>query len=36
MYTIYRLNADELDEKFLESLKSAFGHKQIENCRLRS
>lgn len=30
MYTIYRLNADELDNKFLESLKSAFGHKQIE------
>ena len=30
MYTIYRLNADELDGKFLESLKSAFGHKQIE------
>ena len=30
MYTIYRLNADELDSKFLESLKSAFGHKQIE------
>jgi antitoxin YefM len=30
MYTIYRLNADELDSKFLESLKSAFGNKQIE------
>jgi antitoxin YefM len=30
MYTIYRLNADELDSKFLESLKSTFGHKQIE------
>jgi antitoxin YefM len=30
MYTIYRLNADELDDKFIESLKSAFGHKQIE------
>jgi len=30
MYTIYRLNADELDSKFLESLKSAFGHKEIE------
>jgi antitoxin YefM len=30
MYTIYRLNADELDSNFLESLKSAFGHKQIE------
>ena len=30
MYTIYRLNADELDSNFIESLKSAFGHKQIE------
>ena len=30
MYTIYRLNADELDGKFIDSLKSAFGHKQIE------
>ena len=30
MYTIYRLNADELDSKFLEGLKSTFGHKQIE------
>jgi len=30
MFTIYRLNADELDGKFLDSLKSAFGHKQIE------
>jgi len=30
MYTIYRVNADELDEKFLASLKSAFPHKQIE------
>ena len=30
MYTIYRLNADELDSKFLDSLKSMFGHKQIE------
>ena len=30
MFTIYRLNADELDSKFIESLKSAFGHKEIE------
>jgi antitoxin YefM len=30
MYTIYRINADELDERFLESLKTAFPHKQIE------
>jgi len=30
MFTIYRLNADELDSTFLDSLKSAFGHKQIE------
>ena len=30
MHTIYRLNADELDSKFLDSLKSMFGHKQIE------
>ena len=30
MHTIYHLNADELDSKFLESLKSMFNHKQIE------
>ncbi len=30
MYTIYRLKADELDSRFIESLKSAFGHKEIE------
>ena len=30
MYTIYRVNADELNEQFLESLKTAFRHKQIE------
>ena len=30
MHTIYRLNADELDSKFLESLKTMFSHKQIE------
>ena len=30
MFTIYRLNADELDASFLESLKAAFPHKEIE------
>ena len=30
MFTIYRLNADELDTGFLESLKAAFPHKEIE------
>ena len=30
MHTIYRLNADELDNKFLDSLKTMFSHKQIE------
>ena len=30
MFTIYRLNADELDANFLESLKAAFPHKEIE------
>ncbi len=30
MFTIYRLNADELDASFLESLKAAFRHKEIE------
>ena len=30
MYTIYRINADELDARFLESLKTAFQHKEIE------
>ena len=30
MTTIYRLNADELDEQFLTSLKAAFAHKNIE------
>ena len=30
MFTIYRANADELDARFLESLKAAFKHKQIE------
>ena len=30
MFTIYRLNADEFDLNFLESLKAAFPHKEIE------
>ncbi|MBF0154126.1 MAG: hypothetical protein HQL64_10345 [Magnetococcales bacterium] len=30
MYTIYRLNADELTVDFLESLKTLFRHKSIE------
>ncbi len=30
MFTVYRLNADELDESFLESLKTAFRHREIE------
>lgn len=30
MFTIYRLNADELDASFLDSLKAAFAHKEIE------
>jgi antitoxin YefM len=30
MTTIYRLNADELDERFLDSVKGAFAHRQIE------
>ena len=30
MFTIYRLNADELDASFLASLKAAFPHKEIE------
>ena len=30
MFTIYRLNADELDANFLASLKAAFPHKEIE------
>ena len=30
MITIYRLNADELDSSFLESLRAVFKHKQIE------
>ncbi|HEV8542750.1 MAG TPA: hypothetical protein VGR78_10200 [Verrucomicrobiae bacterium] len=30
MFTIYRTAADELDEKFLESLRVAFRGKEIE------
>jgi len=30
MYTIYRTSADELDESFLDGLKTAFKGKQIE------
>ena len=30
MYTIYHVNADELDNRFLEALKAAFRNKQIE------
>lgn len=30
MFTIYRLNADELDANFLASLQAAFPHKEIE------
>ncbi|MDS4020217.1 MAG: hypothetical protein RKR03_06865 [Candidatus Competibacter sp.] len=30
MYTLYRLNADELSVDFLESLKTLFRHKTIE------
>ena len=30
MYTIYRLNASELDSQFVESLKALFKDKEIE------
>ena len=30
MFTIYRANADDLDNEFLDSLKAAFKHKQVE------
>lgn len=30
MYTIYRMNADELNADFIDSLKTLFKHKQIE------
>ena len=30
MFTIYHANADELDAQFLDSVKAAFKHKQVE------
>lgn len=30
MYTLYKLNADELNENFLASIKAQFQHKDIE------
>jgi antitoxin YefM len=30
MYTIYRVKANELDDRFLEALKTMFEHKEIE------
>jgi len=30
MYTIYRVNADELDSRFLKALKAMFKNKEIE------
>ena len=30
MYTVYRLNASELDSQFVESLKTLFKDKEIE------
>ena len=30
MQTIYQINADELDEDILESIKAQFKHKEIE------
>lgn len=30
MQTIYKINADELDSNFLESIKVLFRHKEIE------
>ncbi|MEK7830686.1 MAG: hypothetical protein AAB401_06335 [Acidobacteriota bacterium] len=30
MYTIYRINADELDSRFLKALKALFKNKEIE------
>lgn len=32
MQTIYHINADELDESILESIKALFKHKDIEIC----
>jgi antitoxin YefM len=30
MYSVYRLNADDLDQNFLEAVRSLFRHKEIE------
>ena len=30
MYTVYKINADELNENFLASIKVQFQHKDIE------
>jgi antitoxin YefM len=30
MHTIYQINADDLNEDFLEGLKATFRHKEIE------
>ncbi len=30
MHTVYQLNADDLNEDFLEGLKTTFKHKEIE------
>lgn len=30
MQTVFRLNADELDEQFLASVRATFPHKEIE------
>ena len=30
MFAVYRTTADELDQQFLDSLKKAFAHKEIE------
>lgn len=30
MYTIYRLNVNELDQRFIESLKAVFSGKDLE------
>ncbi len=30
MYTIYRLNANELDSRFIRALKAMFKNKQVE------
>ncbi len=30
MYTVYKINADELNENFIASIKAQFQHKDIE------